>query len=181
MRKLIVVENLSLDGVMEAPEKWAFAYQDAEMAKANQAGMGESDALLLGRKTYEEFAAFWPTQAHDEAGIGGYINKVAKFVVSSTLQKADWHNTTIIRGIDEISQLKQQDGKTITVIGSGVLIQSLMQANLIDAYHISLIPLVLGSGQKLFPAGTAAQTLQLVEAKSFATGLVLMHYRPATA
>ncbi len=182
MRKLIVVENLSLDGVMEAPEKWAFAHQNAEMAKANQEGMNESDALLLGRKTYEEFAAFWPSQAHDEAGIGGYINKVAKFVVSSTLQKAEWNNTTIIRGnaIDEIRKLKQQSGKNITVVGSGVLVQSLMQANLIDEYNISLIPIVLGGGQQLFPTGTDNQALQLIEAKPFATGLVLLRYQPAT-
>ncbi len=182
MRKLVVVENLSLDGVMEAPEKWAFAYQNAEMAKANQAGMNDSDALLLGRKTYEQFAAFWPSQAHDEAGIGGYINKVAKFVVSSTLAKADWHNTTILRGdmVDEIRKLKQEDGKNITVIGSGVLVQSLMQANLIDEYNLSLIPVVLGSGQPLFPAGIDAQTVQLIEAKSFDTGLVLLRYQPIT-
>ncbi len=124
MRKLIAVENLSLDGVMEAPEQWAFAYQNAEIIADNQAGMNSSDALLLGRVTYAHFAGYWPTQTNDEAGVADYINHVAKFVVSSTMEKADWHNTTIIRdnAAAEIAKLKAQPGKQIVILGSGVLV-----------------------------------------------------------
>ena len=183
MRKVIVVENLSLDGVMEAPEQWAFAYQSEDLAAVNQAGMDSANTLLLGRVTYTEFASFWPLQKNNEMGIADYINNVAKVVVSTTLQKADWYNTTSMRGnlAAEITKLKGQPGGDIVVIGSGLLVQSLMQANLVDEYQLSLIPLVLGRGKQLFPAGVAAQKLQLVEAKPFNTGVVLMRYQPATA
>jgi dihydrofolate reductase len=115
-------------------------------------------------------------------GIADYINNVAKVVVSTTLQKADWHNTTIIRDnlAAEITKLKQAPGGNIVVLGSGLLVQSLMQANLVDEYQLSLIPVVLGRGKQLFPAGVVAQKLQLVEAKPFSTGVVLMRYQPAT-
>ncbi len=183
MRKVIVVENLSLDGVMEAPEQWAFAYQNEEIAAVNKAGMVASNTLLLGRVTYEKLAGFWPLQTHNEMGIADYINNVAKVVVSSTLQKADWHNTTIIRGklAEEINKLKGQPGGNIVVIGSAKLAQSLMQADLVDEYQLSLAPVVLGRGKQLFPTGVAAQELQLVETKSFSTGVVLMRYQPTTA
>lgn len=182
MRKVIVIENLSLDGVMEAPEQWAFAYQNEDLAAVNQAGMDTANTLLLGRVTYTEFASFWPLQKNNEMGIADYINNVAKVVVSTTLQKADWHNTTIISGnlAAEVTKLKEQPGGDIVVLGSGLLVQSLMQANLVDEYQLSLIPIVLGRGKQLFPAGVAAQNLQLVAAKPFSTGVVLMRYKPAT-
>jgi dihydrofolate reductase len=181
MRKLIVVENLSLDGVMEAPEQWAFAYVNEEIAAFNKAGMKASNTLLLGRVTYQDLADHWPQQTHDESGIANYINNVAKVVVSSTLKKADWHNTTILSGhvAEGITQLKGQPGGDIVIIGSGRLVQSLMQANLVDEYQLFLIPLVLGRGKQLFPAGIDAQKLQLVEAKPFSSGVVLLRYQPA--
>ena len=182
MRKLTIVENLSLDGIMEAPEKWAFAYQNEEIAAVNQAGMVASNTLLFGRVTYTEFASFWPTQTHNEMGMADYINKVAKVVVSSTLEKADWNNTTILRGnlAAEINQLKRQPGGDIVVIGSALLVQSLMQANLVDEYQLFVVPVILGVGKQLFPAGVAGQKLQLVETKPFSTGVVLMRYQPTT-
>ena len=181
MRKLTVVENVSLDGVMEAPEKWAFAYNNAEIAAVNQAGMVASNTLLFGRVTYTEFASFWPTQTHNEMGVADYINSAAKVVVSSTLQKADWNNTTILRGnlAKEVSRLKEQPSGDIVVIGSARLVQSLMQANLVDEYQLFLAPVVLGAGKQLFPAGVAAQKLQLVESRSFSTGVILMRYQLA--
>ena len=181
MRKLIVVENLSLDGVMEAPEQWAFAYQNEESAAVNKAGMLPSNTLLLGRVTYTHLAGFWPSQTNNEMGIADYINNVAKVVVSSTLKKVDWHNTTIMGGdlTEGITQLKQQSDGNIVVLGSALLVQSLMQANLVDEYQLSLAPVVLGHGKKLFPAGIDAQKLQLVEAKPFSTGVVLLRYQPA--
>lgn len=140
--------------------------------------MNNHDNLI----TKGEFASFWPLQTNNEMGIADYINNVAKVVVSSTLEKAAWHNTTIIRGnlAEEINKLKGQPGGNIVVIGSAKLVQSLMQADLVDEFQLSLAPVVLGRGKKLFPAGVAAQKLQLVETKPFSTGVVLLRYQPAS-
>ena len=179
MRKLIVNEMLTLDGVMESPEKWSAPYQNDEIAKVNQAGMRASDATLLGRVTYEIFAAFWPHQTDDKTGIKDYLNNVPKFVVSSTLKKADWVNTTILSGllVEEITKLKQQPGKDIVVTGSATLAQSLMQADLVDEYSLLVFPIVLGSGKRLFKDGDQTN-LKLVESKVFSSGVALLRYQP---
>ncbi|MEP7189163.1 MAG: dihydrofolate reductase family protein [Roseiflexaceae bacterium] len=177
MRKLIVSENVTLDGVMESPD---LSYQSEDMAEVVQAQMLAADALLLGRVTYQEFAAYWPFQTNDAAGVADYINKVAKFVVSSTLANADWRNTTILGGnvAEEIAKLKQQSGKDIVVTGSGALVHSLMPLNLIDEYRLFVNPLVVGRGKRLFPAGID-QKLQLVESKTFSSGALMLRYQPA--
>ena len=130
MRKLIVSENLTLNGMMDGPDQ---SYQSHDMAEAMQAQMQAADALLIGRVTYQEFAGFWPFQKDDEVGVADYINTVAKFVMSSTLQQAEWNNTTILRGdlAEEVGKLKQASGKNITVTGSCALVHSLMRAGLI--------------------------------------------------
>jgi dihydrofolate reductase len=176
VRKLIVSENVTLDGVMESP---GLSYQSEDMAEVLQGQMMAADALLLGRVTYQEFAAYWPFQANDAAGVADYINKVAKFVVSSTLDKADWHNTTILSGnaADEITKLKQQSGQDIVVTGSGVLVHSLMRDNLIDEYRLFINPIVAGRGKRLFPNGIE-QALQHVETKTFSSGAVMIRYQP---
>jgi dihydrofolate reductase len=181
MRKITVTENLSLDGIMEAPEKWAFSYQGDDITEFNKAGMLASDALLLGRVTYEEFAAYWPKQTNDKSGITDYLNKTAKFVVSSTLKKTEWENSTIINGnlVEEITKLKQQPGKDISVIGSATLVQSLMQADLIDEYHLFIIPIVLGKGKRLFKDNNDRKALKLIETKAFSAGVVLLTYQPS--
>jgi dihydrofolate reductase len=181
MRKITMTENLSLDGIMEAPEKWAFSYQGDDIAEFNKAGMLASDALLLGRVTYEEFAAYWPKQTNDESGITDYLNKTAKFVVSSTLKKTEWKNSTIVNGnlVEEITKLKQQPGKDISVIGSATLVQSLMQADLIDEYHLFVVPIVLGKGKRLFKDSNDRTALKLVETKAFSAGVVLLTYQPS--
>ena len=180
MRKLIVNEMLTLDGVMESPEKWSGPYQNDEIAQDNTAGMGTSDALLVGRVTYEAFAAFWPHQIDDKTGITDYLNKTPKFVVSSSLKKADWVNTTILSGdlVEEITKLKQQPGKSITVTGSAKLVQSLMQADLIDEYSLLVFPIVLGKGKRLFQDGIDS-SLKLVKSKAFDSGVVALTYQPA--
>lgn len=177
MRKLIVSENMTLDGVMEDPD---LSYQSADLIAANQANMQAADALLLGRKTYQEFVGFWPYQSDDTTGVADYINKVAKFVISSTLTKAEWNNTTILSGdlADEITKLKQQRGNDIVVTGSGELVWSLMSAQLVDEYRLLVAPAVRGHGKRLFPDGLAA-SLQLVETHAFESGVVLMRYQPA--
>jgi dihydrofolate reductase len=177
MRKLIVTENITLDGVMSDPD---LSYQSDDQIAINKAHMDAADALLLGRKTYDEFVSFWPYQKDDPAGVASYINAVAKYVVSSTLDNAIWNNTTILRGdtADEVMQLKRQDGKDIVVTGSGELVRSLLAARLVDEYRLFVAPVVRGSGTRLFPGGFDA-TLQLVEARGFDSGVVLLRYRPA--
>lgn len=179
MRKIVAVENLTLDGVMEAPEKWAFSYDNDDIAEVNQAGMATTDAVLLGRVTYEEFAAYWPLQTDDQSGIAEYLNRTTKLVVSSTLHEAKWVNTTIIAGSvgDEIAALKRGLGGDIIVIGSATLVRSLMRDGLIDEYRLFVYPLVRGHGKRLFDATSDTTTLNLVDARTFRTGVVLLTYQ----
>jgi dihydrofolate reductase len=176
MRKIAVTENMTLDGIMEAPEKWAFAYQNQETAAVNGAGMQASDALLLGRVTYEELASYWPSQPNNP--ITDYLNTIPKFVVSSTLKKADWSNTTILgeNVTEEISKLKQQPGKNIGMIGSGTLVNSLLEHDLVDELQLWVYPITLGSGKKMFKDGLA-KTMNLVETKTFSSGVICLSYQ----
>lgn len=175
MRNLVVTEFVSLDGVIENPG-WTFPYWNDEIANFKGEESNASDALLLGRVTYEGFAAAWP-QSTDEGA--AYFNGVRKYVVSNTLNKAEWNNSVIIKGnlADEINKLKQQDGKDITVHGSGKLVQSLIQQGLVDRFRLLIYPVVLGKGQRLFEEGTTA-TLKLVEARPFSGGVTALIYEP---
>lgn len=182
MRKLIAVELVSLDGVMESPQEWAFSYSDDEMEEENASGMAASDALLLGRATYEEFASFWPNQPGGTPMVD-YINGVQKFVVSRTLEEPlEWNNSTLIGGdvAEEVSRLKQQTGKDITITGSGILVRSLLREGLIDELELMVHPLVLGSGGRLFEEGGDRKALELVDSKMFGTGVVSLTYRPSS-
>lgn len=176
MRKIIVTEYLSLDGVMEHPV-WTMPYWNDEIAKFKGDEQTTCDALLLGRVTYEGFAAAWP-KSDDEGA--GYMNNVRKYVVSTTLERAEWHNSTLIRDniAAEVSRRKQQAGQDILVYGSATLVQTLMQHDLVDRYHLLVYPVVLGTGKRLFDAGTTA-TLQLVDTQSFSSGVVALVYEPA--
>ncbi|HLV35049.1 MAG TPA: dihydrofolate reductase family protein [Spirillospora sp.] len=178
MRKLVVTEFLSLDGVMEAP-MWTFKYWNDEIAQFKGEETNASDALLLGRVTYEGFAAAWPNSKDEGAP---YFNSVRKYVVSTTLDKAEWNNSVLIKNniVEEINRLKQQEGKDITVHGSGKLVQTLIQHNLVDCFRLLVYPVVLGKGQRLFEEGTTA-TLNLVETRSFSGGVVALIYEPAPA
>lgn len=176
MRNLIVTEFLSLDGVMENPA-WTFPYWNDETAKFKGEETSSGEALLLGRVTYQGFAAAWP-QSEDEGA--AYFNGARKYVVSTTLDKAEWNNSQIIKDniIEEIRKLKQQDGSDIVVHGSGKLVQTLIQHNLVDSYRLLVYPIVLGKGQRLFEDGAAA-TLKLVETRSFSSGVVGLIYKGA--
>ncbi len=180
MRKVIVSEFLTVDGVMEASEQWQppyFSDDVAEFIKAQILGFG---AELLGRVTYEVFAAYWPLQTNNEFGIADKINSMPKFVVSSTLERAEWNNSTLIKANveEEIGKLKQQPGGNIGIIGSAALVQSMMQADLIDEYHFLVHPVVLGHGKRLFKDGMETTALKLVESKTFNSGVVLLRYQP---
>lgn len=182
MRKLVASVIVSLDGVVESPEQWAFAYTNDEIQQVNQAGMAASDALLFGRVTYQMFAAYWPT-ATDEP-YASHINTTPKYVVSTTLDTlawGTWDTPMLIQGnlMDEITKLKHQPGKDITTIGSATLVQSLLHHNLLDELRLLVHPVVIGRGNRLFSDGNQ-QALELVNVQPFRTGVVALTYQPGT-
>jgi dihydrofolate reductase len=179
MRNVVAVELLSLDGVMESQEEWAFSYSNEEMEEANASGMAASDALLMGRVTYEQMAAYWPNQPGGVPMVD-YINSVPKYVVSTTLEEPlRWNNSTLIRSnvAEEIANLKRQPGENITTLGSGALVRSLLRGDLLDELRLMVHPLVLGTGKRLFEEGRKA--LELVDSKTFGTGVLYLTYRPS--
>jgi dihydrofolate reductase len=176
MRKVVVTEFMSLDGVMEEP-RWAFKYWNDEIANFKGEESSASDALLLGRVTYQGFAAAWPESKAEGAD---YFNSVRKYVVSKTLEEPlEWNNSTLIKDnvVEEITKLKQQDGKDIAVHGSATLVQTLVQHDLVDRYRLLIYPLVVGKGKRLFKERTTA-TLKLLESQSFSSGVVALVYEP---
>ncbi len=176
MRKLVVTEFVSLDGVVEEPA-WTFPYWNDEIAEFKDEESTASDVLLLGRVTYQGFAAAWP-QSEDEGA--RYFNNVRKYVVSETLEEPlEWNNSTLIKGdvVEQVTGLKRQDGKDITVHGSATLTQTLMRHDLVDRYRLLVYPLVVGKGKRLFTEGIPA-TLRLLESRSFGSGVVALVYEP---
>jgi len=178
MRKIIVSEFLTLDGVMEAPHLWSFDFGSPEQDKFKYDELFACDGLLLGRVTYEGFAAAWPTME----GTGDYgerMNGFPKYVVSNTLQTLAWNNSRQLTGnlAEEIARLKAEPGQDILVFGSGALVQSLMKQNLIDEYRLMVFPVVVGSGKRLFSEASAKQALKLVETKTFSSGVVVLTYQ----
>src|SRR3712207_3073930 len=181
LRRGVALELVSVDGVMEKPEEWAFAYSNDEMDEANAAGMEASDALLLGRVTYEGLAAFWPNQPAGTPMVD-YINSVRKHVVSGNLEEPlEWNNSTLAGGNagEGISELKRQPGKDITIIGSGMLVRALLEEGLLDELRLMVHPLVMGSGRRLFEDGGDREALELVDSRTFRTGVLYLTYRPA--
>lgn len=182
MRALIVTENITLDGVIDARDGWFSPYGGDDIAAVNREHMAAADAVLLGRVTYEQFAGYWPAQTDDITGVSDYLNRTTKYVVSSSLTTNDWQNTTILSGplADEIVALKRQPGKDIVATGSVTLVQSLGREGLIDAYRLFVYPVVLGHGRRLFPDGIDSKLL-LVDTRTFRSGVVLLSYRLARA
>lgn len=180
MRKLVATELMSMDGVVESPDSWAFSYTDDEMAAENEAGMAASDALLLGKNTYEEFAMFWPNQPAGTVMVD-YINSVRKYVVSTTLEgPLDWNNSFVVGDLVEgVTALKDQPGDNITVTGSIALVRSLMREGLLDELRCVVCPVVRGKGRRLFEDEEDRRPLELVDSKTFGTGAVTLTYRPA--
>jgi dihydrofolate reductase len=181
VRIVVAVELVSVDGVMESPEEWAFSYSNDEMEEANASGMAASDALLLGRVTYKGMAAFWPNQPGGTPMVD-YINSVSKYVVSTTLEEPlEWNNSTLIKGnvAEEVAELKRQSGKDITILGSGALVRSLLKDGLLDELRLMVHPVILGGGTRLFEDGGDGKDLMLVDSKTFGTGVVYLTYRPA--
>src|SRR6266508_4347673 len=173
MRKVVVSEFVSLDGVIEDPGGaeayehggWTRAYWSDEMGKIKYEELFAADALLLGRKTYEGFAKAWPSMK-DEQGFADRMNGLPKYVVSQTLGELTWNNSHAIKGdlAKEIGALKEQEGEDILVFGSAQLVRELQRLDLVDEYTLLIYPVTLGSGKRLFEGG-AKQSLELIEAK----------------
>jgi class 3 adenylate cyclase len=189
MRRVIVSEFVTVDGVLEAPgheehrdgkNAWALQLASEDMQKYNIDQLFAVDALLLGRVTYQIFAAFWPSAPRDE-GFADRMNSLPKYVVSTTRKVAEWNNSTLIkRNVpEEIAKLKQQPGGDILIYGSGDLVNTLMKHDLIDEYRLMVHPVVLGSGKRLFRDGSDTTHLRLVETRTFSSGVVLLTLQPA--
>jgi dihydrofolate reductase len=184
VRRVIASEIVSLDGVMESPEQWHFPYFSDEMGEAIGEAMAASDAMLLGRVTYEGFAAFWPAQegSDDDQEITDYMNNTPKFVVSKTLEEPlEWQNSTLIKEnvAEELTRLKQQPGRDTSITGSGTLVRSLLKDNLLDELRLMVHPVIVGRGKRLFEEGGDQKALKLVDSKTFGTGVLYLTYQPA--
>ncbi len=184
MRKIIVLEAASLDGVFDAETmgKWAARDYSAERDEFVRGIVLAADTLLLGRKTYDLQVRFWPNQKADKYGIANHKNSITKIVVTSTPLQAQWNNTQIIEknAVEEIAKLKQQPGKNILIEGSGMLVQALLEADLIDEINLVVHPAVAGSGKRLFNDGTVGTKLmKLVDNKTLSQGVVALTYELA--
>ena len=178
MRKIVAGLFTSLDGVVESPETWQTPYFNEEMTAEIGRQMAQADTLLLGRRTYQEFAAFWPQQG--TAGPGGFMNTVPKLVVSETLGELEWQNSSLVEGgvVEELTRLKQQPGKNILVSGSITLVGSLLRHRLLDELGLMVCPVLVGSGRRLFEDGGQHLPLTLVESATFRNGVLATLYRP---
>jgi len=192
MRRIIVFNSLSLDGVMQAPGRpdedrrggfehggWALPYSDADMGKAAEESMATTGGMLFGRRTYEDFYKVWPNRTDNP--FTEVLNNTQKYVASTTLKEPlPWANSTLLEGdaAEAVAKLKQGQGKDLVILGSGDLIRSLMPHDLIDEFVLLIHPLVLGSGQHLFTDGGPAVALRLIDSRSTSTGVVIATYQP---
>lgn len=185
MRLLAITENITVDGVIDATGGWfdpTDTLDHSDLVEQNMQHAAQADAFLAGRNTFEAFRSFWPNQADDQSGVTDYLNRVQKYVVSSTLTDPQWENSTVLSGpmVEEVTRLKNQPGRDIVVSGSIQLAQGLVAAGLVDEYRLFVYPVVLGTGARLFEGATAVPELELVETKSFNGGIVLQTYRVRT-
>jgi dihydrofolate reductase len=177
MRNLKAWLYITLDGVVEAPEKWVMP--DSEMFEEQTAGYADSDALLLGRQTYEIFAAAWPHRG-SEVPNADWMNNTQKYVASKTLESPEWQNTTVLGGDarEAVARLKEEHGGTITLNGSTTLLRSLLDAELVDELRLLLHPFALGSGHRLFDNVEDRISLKLTECHPYDNGVVSLTYQP---
>lgn len=181
MRKVVSWLFVSLDGVVEAPDKWQFDVFDEDMGAAITSQTEAEDAILMGRVTYQEFASFWPTSTDEP--FASHINQTPKYVVSTTLDKAEWgkwEQPTLIKGnlAKEINALKKQSGKNIGVSGSPTLVRSLLQEDLLDELQLMIHPVVVGKGKRLFTEDVNLKRMKLIDTKVTGTGVVIVTYQP---
>jgi dihydrofolate reductase len=194
MTTITLTTFLSLDGVMQSPGGpeedpgggfdlggWLVPYADEDMGRYVSEWFSAADGFLLGRKTYARFVNYWPKVTDPADPVASGLNSLPKYVVSTTLDRVDWHNSTLIKEnvVDEVAKLKRQPGREIQVHGSGTLARTLIDHELIDEYRLWVYPVVLGKGRRLFGEGTVPSALNLVGTKTTSTGVVVHTYQPA--
>lgn len=188
MRKVIVLEFITLDGVMQAPGGpkedttggfkyggWTFPYFDEVSGKEMEKQMKGTYDLLLGRKTYDIFAGYWPSHAEGWP----QVNKITKYVVSKTLKNPTWEHTVVIKGINELKKLKASKGPDLQVYGSSILVQTLLKSDLVDELWLKIFPVTLGNGKRLFEKGTIPAAFTLVESKTSPSGVIFANFKRA--
>ena len=184
MRKIVAGLLMSLDGVVESPSEWGWSqYMNDEMTQGIVAGIAEADAVLLGRRTYLEFAALWPNQG-SEVPMADFLNNSHKHVVSASLgPPLAWANSSLITGDlgEELTKLKQQPGKNILIPGSPTLVRSLLRDGLLDELSLNVCPVVVGSGMRLFDGVARRVSLKLVHSSTLSTGVLGVTYQPVRA
>jgi dihydrofolate reductase len=172
---------ISLDGVVEAPDKWHFPYFDDEMGEVVGAGFASTDAMLMGRVLYDEWAAYWPEHADDP--FGSVMNSMKKYVVSSSLQSAEWQNSEVVRGDEaarRLADIKAQDGGDIALSGSATTVRWLLREGLLDELNLLVHPIVVGDGlARLFPPDEPTVPLELLRSETFKSGVLNLSYGPA--
>jgi dihydrofolate reductase len=184
-RDLIVTENITVDSVIDATGDWFVPSGSeepehvAEMREVEERLRATADALLVGRLTFEAFRGYWPRQTDDTTGVTEYLNRVDKYVISSTLEEPEWAGTTVLRGdvADEVAALKDRQGGDIVTTGSIMLVHALGRVGLVDEYRLFVYPVVLGEGRRLFDGSAERHDLELVETHAFTSGVVLLRYR----
>jgi dihydrofolate reductase len=193
MRNVVVINNLTLDGVMQSPGRpdedtrggfqrggWARPYNDEVMGRVMAERMAGSGSLVLGRRTYEDFHGYWPKQTDNP--FTPVLNQTTKYVASTTLSEPlPWENSVLLKGdaAEAVAGLKLQDGKDLVVLGSGKLIESLLRRDLVDQFVLLIHPLVLGTGRRMFAEGVPSTQLRLVDAIPTTTGVLIATYQPA--
>ncbi|MFG1818502.1 dihydrofolate reductase family protein [Kribbella sp. NPDC049174] len=176
MRELIVTQNITVDGVVEAGDWFGPADGGSDVLDVLNEQSSRADGFLVGRLTFEAMREYWPQQTDDTTGVTAYLNQVHKYVVSSTLQEPGWEPTTILRDLDGVREVKTTAGKDIVCTGSISLAHALIAADLVDEYRLFVYPTVVAEGRRLFPDGTP-QSLRLTKTTSFESGIVLLIYR----
>ncbi len=190
MRKILVLEFITLDGVIQAPGGskedtaegfkyggWTAPYFDEMSGKEMDKQMKGSYDLLLGRKTYDIFAEYWP----DHTEFWPQVNKITKYVVSKTLKKPRWENSVLIKDVKQLKELKHSNGPDLQVYGSSILVQTLMKYDLVDEFWLKIFPVTLGSGKKLFEEGTIPAAFKLIKSKITPSGVIFASYKRAGA
>ena len=179
--RLTVTENITLDGVIDATEGWFSPEADEDTTDIEatlREQMEQEEGLLFGRKTFEDMRGYWPQQTDDTTGITDHLNRVPKYVMSSSLQDPEWENTTVLRGAleDEVRALKAEAGQDLGITGSISVVHDLIGAGLVDEYRLFVYPVVQGRGRRLFPDGFEMPRLTLLDAKAFRSGITFSRY-----
>ena len=182
MRRIVAGLFMTLDGSVHEPGEWSFPYFTDQVGDVITRGMEGSDAMLLGRKTYEAWADYWPKMSSEQDPFAGYINSVQKYVVSTTLREPlQWEGTELLTGLDQVAKLKEQPGKDLAMSGSITLVGSLLREGLLDELSLLLEPIVLGKGKRLFEDPSGSIGLRLIESRTLDNGVLHLRYERASS